>query len=184
MTRRFLSSAFLVFGFDQLGHVAGQLGLRQRDVAVIVECHPFQVFAGMNWARPSASTITPNSLPSFSRAIITSTIMSTIAIEVHDPPRAGRLGLGVGDGFGGLEITDQVFDAEDQARLAGDGRAIGQPACASAHGFDQEEHPAGLGVGEQVADLARQGFDRREVAEREVDARDSRCRSSWERGRP
>ena len=69
-----------------------------------------------------------------------------------------------------LEIADQVFDAEDQARLAGDGRAVGQPAGASAHGFDQEEHPAGLGIGQQVADLARQGLDRREISEREIDS--------------
>ena len=40
---------------------------------------PSRYFAGMNCARPSARTITPNSLPSFSRAIITSTIMPTIA---------------------------------------------------------------------------------------------------------
>ena len=69
-----------------------------------------------------------------------------------------------------IEVVGEVLDGEDQAGLAGDGRAVGQPAGAAAHGLDQEVHPARLGVGQQVADLAGQRLDGREVAEGEVDA--------------
>ena len=96
--------------------------------------------------------------------------MSTILSIFEHPAGRARAGLGVGDGLLGHDVVDQVFDREHQARLAGDGRAIGQPAGAAAHRLDHEVHAAGLGVGEQVADLARQELDRGEVAEREVDS--------------
>ena len=80
------------------------------------------------------------------------------------------LGFGVGQGFLGHQVVGEVFDGKHQAGLAGDGRAIGQPARASAHGFDQEIHPAGLGIGQEIADLAGQGLDGREIAEGEVNA--------------
>ena len=170
MTRRFLSSALGVFGLDQLRHVAGQLGLRQRDVAVIVEVDAFEVLCRHELGQTFGQ---------HDHAELLAVVLAgdhhvddhvDDGIDVHDSPRARSPVLGSVMRFRGLEVVDQVLDAQDQAGLAGDGRAVGQPAGASAHGFDQEVHPAGLGVGQQVADLARQGLDGREVAEREVDA--------------
>ena len=112
----------------------------------------------------------PNSFPSFSRPIITRDDLIDDLVDHHDPTLARRAGLGVGQGFLGHQVVGEVFDGEDQAGLAGDGRAIGQPARAAAHRLDQEVHPARLGVGQQIADLAGQGLDGREIAEGEVDA--------------
>ena len=80
-------------------------------------------------------------------------------------PVLGSVGL-----LAGLVLAGDVLDADHQAGLAGDGRAVGQPAGAAAHGLGEEVAAGRLGVGQQVADLAGQELDGREVAEGEVDA--------------
>ena len=84
--------------------------------------------------------------------------------------RGDFAGLGVGRLFLGGVRADDVLDADHQAGLAGDGHAVGQPAGAAAHRLDEEVGAVGLGVGDQVADLAAEEVDGREIAEREVDA--------------
>ena len=80
-------------------------------------------------------------------------------------------GLGVGHASPRrCSLLVDILDADHQAGLAGDRGPVGQPAGASAHGLGDEVGPGGLGVGEQVADLAGQCLDGREVAESEVDA--------------
>ena len=91
--------------------------------------------------------------------------------EVHRAAERCFAGLRIGGLLGGLELAGDVFDADDQAGLAGDGRAVGQPAGAAAHRLGDEIAAGRFGVGQQVANLAGQHLDGREVAEREVDAR-------------
>lgn len=67
-------------------------------------------------------------------------------------------------------LADDVFDADDEARSAGDGGTVGEPAGAAPHRFDEEVGAVAGGVGDEVADLGSEGFDGGEVAEGEVDA--------------
>ena len=91
--------------------------------------------------------------------------------EVYHAALAGLAGLRIGGFLAGGVLVDDVFHAHHQAGLAGDGGAVGQPAGAAAHRFGDVIAARGLGVGQQIADFARQNVHRREVSEGEVDAR-------------
>ena len=73
------------------------------------------------------------------------------------------------DGLGFEKLANDVLDADYEAGLADDRRAVGQPAGAAAHRLDHEITPVRLGVGQQVADFPRQNFDRGKIAEGEID---------------
>ena len=68
-------------------------------------------------------------------------------IEIHGAAFALFTRRGVGRGFDLLVLAGDVFDADHQAGLAGDGRPIGQPAGAAAHALGQEIGTVGLRVG-------------------------------------
>lgn len=80
------------------------------------------------------------------------------------------LGLGIEDGFLGRESAVNILDAEHQARFTGHRSAVGQPSGRSSHRFGEVIGPGRLGIGQKVADLAGQGLDSGEIAEREVDS--------------
>ena len=77
-------------------------------------------------------------------------------MHVHHAAERGLAGLRIGDFLARLVLAGDVLDADHQAGLAGDGRAVGQPAGAAAHRLGDEVRPAGLGVGQQIADLLGQ----------------------------
>ena len=92
-------------------------------------------------------------------------------VEVHHAADGGLAGLQIGDFLAGFVLAGDVFDADHQAGLAGDGGPVGQPAGAAAHRLGDEIAAVRLGVGQEVADFAGQNFHRGEITEGEVDAR-------------
>jgi hypothetical protein len=63
-----------------------------------------------------------------------------------------------------------ILDADDKACLSGNRDAVGEPAGAAAHRFDEKVGPVCLGVGDQIADLPSQEIDRREITKSEINA--------------
>jgi hypothetical protein len=87
-------------------------------------------------------------------------------------PRLGarRARLRIGHLLGDREIAHDVLDAEDEMGFARDGDAVGEPSRFSAHRLDDEVSAGRHGVGAQVEQLVGHDVDRREEAEREIDA--------------
>ena len=164
-----LSGVFLA---DQVGEDAAQVELRDGDVPVVVAGDAFDMLVRQ---------VLGKSLGDHHHAELLA--LGLLAdphrghdpfdhfVEVHNAADGGLAGLRIGGFLAGLELAGDVFDADDQAGLAGDGGAVGQPAGAAAHGLGDKVAARRLGVGQQIADLAGQHVHGSEVSEGEVDAR-------------
>ena len=84
--------------------------------------------AGKNSASPSASTITPNVFPFRLANLHHLDDPADDLLNLHDRARTvfARLGIDVVFDVGVAAVN--VFDADHEARLAGDRRAVGEPA--------------------------------------------------------
>ena len=115
-------------------------------------------------------TMTPYSFPSFSRVRHREDDALDDLVDVHDLANRLLAGLRIRRFFLRGVRTFDVFDADDEAGLAGDGDAVGEPAGAAAHRLDEEIAAVRGGIGDQVADFFAEEVDGRKVAEGEVDA--------------
>ena len=91
-------------------------------------------------------------------------------LDVHDVASRLLAGSRIDHFFGAAVFSGDVFDADHGAGFARHGHAVGQPAGAAAHGFDEKVRAAGFGVAQQVATFGGQRVDGRKIAERKVDA--------------
>ena len=90
-------------------------------------------------------------------------------LHVHDLAGLAR-SVGILDCLARSQRSDDVFDAQDQACIAGDRGPVGEPSGRASHRLGDEIRLSGRRIAIEISDLVGQDFCGAEVTEGKIDA--------------